>query len=169
VNGTLSCENENLIQNLLKTEIGFPGFVVADVGGQVRRLPVLFAPDRIGLILSLLDPLGRRLITIPLTSKEPQKLSRFCTDIGGFAMLTLDSLLPTVLLREVLIMVPPATGPTQLSRRVSRTALSLKLSSMTKLSAMSLATLTSTSTMDPSRHLFQQVHMSTFEETIHRL
>lgn len=35
VNGTMSCENENLLQSLLKTEIGFPGLVNYDVGGQV--------------------------------------------------------------------------------------------------------------------------------------
>ena len=34
VNGTLSCENEDLLQNLLKTELGFPGLVFADVNGQ---------------------------------------------------------------------------------------------------------------------------------------
>ncbi|KUJ13220.1 glycoside hydrolase family 3 protein [Mollisia scopiformis] len=34
VNGTLSCENENLLQELLKTEIGFPGMVTPDVNGQ---------------------------------------------------------------------------------------------------------------------------------------
>ncbi|PBP17340.1 beta-glucosidase D [Diplocarpon rosae] len=34
VNGTLSCENEELLQRLLKTELGFPGLVFADVGGQ---------------------------------------------------------------------------------------------------------------------------------------
>ncbi|CAL3968960.1 unnamed protein product [Diplocarpon coronariae] len=34
VNGTLSCENEELLQHLLKTELGFPGLVYADVGGQ---------------------------------------------------------------------------------------------------------------------------------------
>ncbi|KAG4421590.1 hypothetical protein IFR04_005317 [Cadophora malorum] len=34
VNGTLSCENEGLLQSLLKTELGFPGLVYADVGGQ---------------------------------------------------------------------------------------------------------------------------------------
>ncbi|PBP21107.1 beta-glucosidase D [Diplocarpon rosae] len=34
VNGTLSCENEELLQRLLKTELGFPGLVYADVGGQ---------------------------------------------------------------------------------------------------------------------------------------
>ncbi|PVH75896.1 glycoside hydrolase family 3 protein [Cadophora sp. DSE1049] len=34
VNGTLSCKNEELLQNLLKTELGFPGLVYADVGGQ---------------------------------------------------------------------------------------------------------------------------------------
>lgn len=36
VNGTLSCENENLLQNLLKTELGFPGLVTPDVGGQTN-------------------------------------------------------------------------------------------------------------------------------------
>ncbi|PMD41999.1 glycoside hydrolase family 3 protein [Hyaloscypha variabilis F] len=34
VNGTLSCENEDLLQNLLKTELGFPGLVFPDVDGQ---------------------------------------------------------------------------------------------------------------------------------------
>ncbi|KUJ21483.1 beta-glucosidase D [Mollisia scopiformis] len=34
VNGTLSCENEDLLQGLLKTELGFPGLVFPDVGGQ---------------------------------------------------------------------------------------------------------------------------------------
>jgi beta-glucosidase len=34
VNGTLSCENEDLLQTLLKTELGFPGLVFADVDGQ---------------------------------------------------------------------------------------------------------------------------------------
>jgi beta-glucosidase len=34
VNGTLSCENEDLLQSLLKTELGFPGLVFADVNGQ---------------------------------------------------------------------------------------------------------------------------------------
>jgi beta-glucosidase len=34
VNGTLSCENEDLLQGLLKTELGFPGLVFADVNGQ---------------------------------------------------------------------------------------------------------------------------------------
>lgn len=34
VNGTLSCENEDLLQGLLKTELGFPGFVFPDVSGQ---------------------------------------------------------------------------------------------------------------------------------------
>ena len=34
VNETLSCENEELLQTLLKTELGFPGLVYADVGGQ---------------------------------------------------------------------------------------------------------------------------------------
>jgi len=33
VNGTLSCENEILQQNLLKTELRFPGLVYPDVGG----------------------------------------------------------------------------------------------------------------------------------------
>lgn len=34
VNGTLSCENEDLLQGLLKTELGFPGLVFPDVSGQ---------------------------------------------------------------------------------------------------------------------------------------
>jgi beta-glucosidase len=34
VNGTLSCETPSLIQKLLKTELGFPGLVLADVSGQ---------------------------------------------------------------------------------------------------------------------------------------
>ncbi|EOD47782.1 putative beta-glucosidase d protein [Neofusicoccum parvum UCRNP2] len=34
VNETYSCENQNLIGGMLKTEIGFPGFVFGDVGGQ---------------------------------------------------------------------------------------------------------------------------------------
>jgi beta-glucosidase len=34
VNGTLSCENSELIQSLLKTELGFPGLVFSDVNGQ---------------------------------------------------------------------------------------------------------------------------------------
>lgn len=34
VNGTLSCENEKLLQQLLKTELGFPGLVYPDVSGQ---------------------------------------------------------------------------------------------------------------------------------------
>lgn len=38
VNGTLSCENENLIMNLLKTELGFPGMVLPDVSGQSTAL-----------------------------------------------------------------------------------------------------------------------------------
>lgn len=34
VNGTLSCENSNLLNNLLKTELGFLGSVTPDVSGQ---------------------------------------------------------------------------------------------------------------------------------------
>lgn len=34
VNGSYSCENEPLIMGLLKAELGFPGFVVPDIGGQ---------------------------------------------------------------------------------------------------------------------------------------
>ncbi|KAA8571271.1 hypothetical protein EYC84_000598 [Monilinia fructicola] len=34
VNGTLSCENSNLLNHYLKTELGFPGFVWPDQGGQ---------------------------------------------------------------------------------------------------------------------------------------
>ncbi|KAL1638323.1 hypothetical protein SLS56_000131 [Neofusicoccum ribis] len=34
VNETYSCENQDLIGGMLKTEIGFPGFVFGDVGGQ---------------------------------------------------------------------------------------------------------------------------------------
>lgn len=34
VNGTMSCEKENLLQTILKTELGFPGFVYPDVNGQ---------------------------------------------------------------------------------------------------------------------------------------
>ena len=34
VNETLSCENEELLQTLLKTELGCPGLVYPDVGGQ---------------------------------------------------------------------------------------------------------------------------------------
>jgi hypothetical protein len=34
VNGTLPCENSELIQSLLKTELGFPGLVFSDVNGQ---------------------------------------------------------------------------------------------------------------------------------------
>lgn len=38
VNGTLSCENESLIQKLLKTELGFPGLVYPDVNGQATAI-----------------------------------------------------------------------------------------------------------------------------------
>ncbi|RDW91027.1 beta-glucosidase D [Coleophoma crateriformis] len=34
VNGTASCENDDLLMGLLKTELGFPGMVVPDVSGQ---------------------------------------------------------------------------------------------------------------------------------------
>ncbi|RDW77928.1 beta-glucosidase D [Coleophoma crateriformis] len=34
VNGTLSCENADLLNTLLKTELGFPGLVFPDVNGQ---------------------------------------------------------------------------------------------------------------------------------------
>jgi beta-glucosidase len=34
VNSTLSCENDKLINGLLKTELGFPGFVLPDVNSQ---------------------------------------------------------------------------------------------------------------------------------------
>lgn len=34
VNGTLSCENSDLLNTLLKTELGFPGLVYPDVSGQ---------------------------------------------------------------------------------------------------------------------------------------
>jgi beta-glucosidase len=34
VNGTLSCENSDLLNTLLKTELGFPGLVFPDVNGQ---------------------------------------------------------------------------------------------------------------------------------------
>ena len=34
VNSTLSCENEKLVSGLLKTELGFPGFVLPDVNSQ---------------------------------------------------------------------------------------------------------------------------------------
>ncbi|KAB2578820.1 putative beta-glucosidase d protein [Lasiodiplodia theobromae] len=34
VNETYACENQDLIGGMLKTEIGFPGFVFGDVGGQ---------------------------------------------------------------------------------------------------------------------------------------
>ncbi|KAI9644916.1 hypothetical protein NHQ30_006950 [Ciborinia camelliae] len=34
VNGTLSCENSDLLMHLLKTELGFPGLVWPDVNGQ---------------------------------------------------------------------------------------------------------------------------------------
>ncbi|OJD29404.1 beta-glucosidase d [Diplodia corticola] len=34
VNGTFSCENQELLAYYLKTELGFPGLVYADVGGQ---------------------------------------------------------------------------------------------------------------------------------------
>lgn len=34
VNGTLSCENADLLQKYLKTELGFPGLVFPDVDGQ---------------------------------------------------------------------------------------------------------------------------------------
>lgn len=34
VNDTLSCENENLLSNILKTEMGFPGLVFPDVSSQ---------------------------------------------------------------------------------------------------------------------------------------
>ncbi|KAL1305765.1 hypothetical protein AAFC00_007343 [Neodothiora populina] len=38
VNGSASCENEDLLMGLLKTELGFPGMVYADVGGQKTAL-----------------------------------------------------------------------------------------------------------------------------------
>lgn len=38
VNGTLSCENEPLLQHYLKKELGFPGLVFADVGAQRTAL-----------------------------------------------------------------------------------------------------------------------------------
>lgn len=38
VNGSHSCENENLLQQKLETELGFPGFVFPDVSGQHTAL-----------------------------------------------------------------------------------------------------------------------------------
>lgn len=38
VNNTLSCESESLLMDILKTELGFPGFVFPDVNGQQHAL-----------------------------------------------------------------------------------------------------------------------------------
>lgn len=39
VNGTFSCESEDLLSGYLKTELGFPGLVFGDVGGQKTGIP----------------------------------------------------------------------------------------------------------------------------------
>lgn len=38
VNNTLSCESSSLLMKLLKTELGFPGFVYPDTNGQQDAL-----------------------------------------------------------------------------------------------------------------------------------
>lgn len=42
VNVTLSCENEDLLQTLLKTELGFPGLVFPDVDGPIHCFRICY-------------------------------------------------------------------------------------------------------------------------------